>query len=52
MLFMNDIKKTIIGSAKKVLDIESIEIKNAKNLSMKILLKQLLNLANVVGESS
>ena len=27
---MNDIKKTIIGSAKKVLDIESIEIKNAK----------------------
>lgn len=30
MLFMNDIKKTIIGSAKKVLDVESIEIKNAK----------------------
>ena len=27
---MNDIKKTIIGSAKKVLDVESIEIKNAK----------------------
>ena len=30
MLFMNDIKKTIIGSAKEVLDVESIEIKNAK----------------------
>jgi arabinose-5-phosphate isomerase len=49
MLFMNDIKKTIIKSAKKVLDTEAIEIKNAKKFIDENFVEVIIKLSKCSG---